>query len=53
MEQKGRKVVVIGAGFVGKNGVERIITARLSQAEQAALKISTQTLRKVLDKINL
>ena len=36
---------------VGRTGVERIITARLSEDEQAALKASAQTLRKVLDKI--
>jgi len=38
---------------VGKSGVERIITAQLSQDEQAALKASAQTLRKVLDNIKV
>ncbi len=36
---------------VGKTGVERIITAQLSENEQAALKTSAQTLQKVLDSI--
>ncbi|MBA7633721.1 L-lactate dehydrogenase [subsurface metagenome] len=36
---------------VGKTGVERIITAQLSEDEQAALKASAQTLQKVLDSI--
>jgi len=36
---------------VGKAGVERIITAQLSEDEQAALKASAQTLRNVLDDI--
>jgi len=38
---------------VGKTGVERIITVQLSEDEQTALKSSAQTLRKVLDGINL
>ena len=38
---------------VGKSGVERIITAQLSQDEQAALKASAQILRKVLDNIKV
>lgn len=38
---------------LGKTGVERIITARLSENEQTALKTSAQTLRKVLDNINI
>ena len=38
---------------VGKTGVERIITAQLSEDEQAALRASAQTLREVLDRINL
>jgi len=38
---------------VGKNGVERIITAQLSEDEQAALKASARTLRKVLDNIKI
>ena len=38
---------------VGKTGVERIITAQLSQDEQNALKASAQTLRKILDNIEL
>jgi len=38
---------------VGKTGVERIITAQLSEDEQAALKASAQTLREVLDSINI
>ena len=38
---------------VGKTGIERIITARLSENEQTALKTSAQTLRKVLDNINI
>jgi len=38
---------------VGKNGVERVITAQLSEDEQAALKASAQTLREVLDNITL
>ncbi|MBA7710752.1 L-lactate dehydrogenase [subsurface metagenome] len=38
---------------VGKTGVERIITVRLSEDEQAALKASAQTLRKVLDNIGI
>ena len=38
---------------VGKNGVERIITAQLSEDEQAALKASAQALRKVLDNIKI
>ena len=36
---------------VGKTGVERIITASLSEDEQTALKASAQTLRKVLNSI--
>ena len=36
---------------VGKTGVERIVTASLSENEQAALKSSAETLRKVLDNI--
>lgn len=38
---------------VGKKGVERIITARLSEEEQMALKASAQTLRKVLNSIEV
>lgn len=38
---------------IGKSGVERIVTARLSEDEQAALQASAQTLRKVLDSINI
>lgn len=38
---------------VGKTGVERIITVQLSEDEQAALKASAQTLREVLDRIDL
>ncbi len=38
---------------VGKTGVERIVTASLSEDEQTALKASAQTLRKVLDGINI
>jgi len=38
---------------VGKTGVERIITVRLSEDEQAALKASAKTLRKVLDNIEI
>jgi len=38
---------------VGKTGVERIITAQLSEDEQAALRASAQTLREVLDSINI
>jgi len=38
---------------VGKKGVERIITARLSEDEQTALKASAQTLRKVLNNIEV
>jgi len=38
---------------VGKNGVERIITARLSEDEQAALHASAETLRNVLDSIKI
>ena len=38
---------------VGKTGVERIVTASLSEDEQTALKASAQTLRKVLDSINI
>ena len=38
---------------VGKTGVERIITAQLSEDEQAALKASAQTLRKVLNNIKI
>ena len=36
---------------VGKTGVERIITASLSENEQLALKASAETLRKILDDI--
>ena len=36
---------------VGKTGIERIITAKLFENEQAALRTSAQTLREVLDKI--
>ena len=36
---------------VGKSGVERIITARLSEDEQAALEASAQALKKVLDSV--
>ena len=38
---------------VGKTGVERIITASLSEDEQTALKASAQTLRKVLNSIRI
>ena len=38
---------------VGKNGVERIITAQLSEDEQAALHASAETLRNVLDSIKI
>jgi len=38
---------------VGKMGVERIITAQLSEDEQAALRASSEVLRKVLDNIKL
>lgn len=38
---------------VGKKGVERIITARLSEDEQTALKASAQTLRKILNNIEV
>jgi len=38
---------------VGKTGVERIITASLSEDEQTALKASAQTLRKVLNSIRV
>ncbi len=38
---------------VGKTGVERIVTASLPEDEQTALKASAQTLRKVLDSINI
>ncbi|MFZ2146599.1 MAG: L-lactate dehydrogenase [Sedimentisphaerales bacterium] len=38
---------------VGKKGVERLITARLSEDEQTALKASAQTLRKVLNNIEV
>ena len=38
---------------VGKTGVERIITAQLSEDEKAALKTSAKILRKILDGINL
>ena len=38
---------------VGKNGVERIITAQLFEDEQAALKTSAETLRKVLNSIRI
>ena len=37
--------------IVGKNGVERIITARLAKDEQAALKASANTIRKVFNSI--
>jgi L-lactate dehydrogenase len=36
---------------IGNTGVERIVTARLSEGEQAALKVSAQTLREVIDNI--
>ena len=36
---------------VGKSGVERIITAQLSEDEQAALEASAQALKKVLDSV--
>ena len=38
---------------VGKTGVERVITALLSQDEQAALENSAQTIREALDNISL
>jgi len=38
---------------VGRAGVERIIMARLSKDEQAALKTSARVLREVLDKIEV
>jgi len=38
---------------VGKSGVERVITAQLSEDEQAALRTSAQTLRRVLDNIEI
>ena len=38
---------------VGKTGVERIITASLSEDEQTALKASAKTLRKVLNSIRI
>ena len=38
---------------VGKTGVERILTAQLSEDEQAALRASAQTLQKVLDNIKV
>jgi len=38
---------------VGKTGVERVITAQLSKDEQAALKTSAETLRKVLNSIRI
>jgi len=38
---------------VGKTGVERIITAQLTEQEKAALKASARTLQEVLDRINL
>ncbi len=38
---------------IGKGGVERIVTARLSDDEQNALLASARTLREVLDNINL
>ena len=38
---------------VGKTGIERIITAGLSEDEQAALRASAQVLKKVLDSIEI
>jgi len=38
---------------VGKTGVERIITAQLSEDEHAALKASAQVLRKILDNMKI
>ena len=38
---------------VGKMGIERIITAQLSEDEQAALRASSEVLRRVLDNIKL
>jgi L-lactate dehydrogenase len=38
---------------VGKSGVERIVTALLSEDEQVALEASAQTLRKILDGIDI
>jgi len=38
---------------VGRTGVERIITVQLAEDEQAALKASAQTLRKVLEEIEV
>ncbi len=38
---------------IGKTGVERIVTARLSDDEQNALLASARTLREVLDNINV
>jgi len=37
--------------IVGKSGVERIITARLAEDEQAALKVSAKTIRKVFNNL--
>lgn len=36
---------------IGDTGVERIVTARLAEDEQAALKVSAQTLREVINNI--
>ena len=38
---------------VGQGGVERVITAKLGDYEQKALKASADTLREVLEKINI
>jgi len=37
--------------IVGERGVERIITARLAEDEQAALKVSARTIRKVFNNL--
>jgi len=39
--------------IVGKGGVERVITARLCEEEKKALKASADTLRRVVEKINI